>query len=158
MAPLAIKRAVPPDPPDARNRVSKPKATLGKTGIGTKSARSTPYSIEARHKAKGIEKALNRVQNSAEEVNTLLDYPSDDSMNHAKRKADSTHENVLSPTECDTTKDQRSSAPLINAIKGLLLLLLVARIKVVLLEDMQVHMQVKILFPWVKAQKEGKAR
>ncbi|KAI0992932.1 hypothetical protein K3495_g15252, partial [Podosphaera aphanis] len=38
------------------------------------------------------------------------------------------------------------------------LVLLVARIKVVLLEDMQVHMQVKILFPWVKAQKEGKAR
>ncbi|KAI1004366.1 hypothetical protein K3495_g3846 [Podosphaera aphanis] len=137
MAPLAMKRALPPDPPDARNRVSKPKAMLCGAGIETKSVRLTPYSTEAHRKAKEIERALNKVQSSAEGINTFLDYPSDESMSedtdsvfnethqeslmdHAKIKANSTHENVLSPTECDTIEDQRSSAPITNAIKGLL--------------------------------------
>ncbi|KAI0995057.1 hypothetical protein K3495_g13124 [Podosphaera aphanis] len=44
----------------------------------------------------------------------------DSSIDLTKRKAESTHENILSPTECATTEDQRSSATLMNAIKGLL--------------------------------------
>ena len=74
--PLGSKRALPPDPPDAGNRVSKPKPTLGR--IFRAAAAKTHLLLATGDTfGKGVtnEKMLSEEQRSAD-----LNYDSDDSM------------------------------------------------------------------------------
>ncbi|KHJ32660.1 hypothetical protein EV44_g4025 [Erysiphe necator] len=68
MAPLANKHTLPPEPPDAGNRVSKTKKSSSKSVADVKSIRLAAYSAEAFRKAEAIEKALRVSQCSTEEI------------------------------------------------------------------------------------------
>ncbi|KAI0993428.1 hypothetical protein K3495_g14756 [Podosphaera aphanis] len=136
MAPL-IKRALPPDLPDARSRVSKLKSTMSKQGADSKAARSALISAEAHRKAKVIERALSAIQCPVEDNNTAPDASMDDLMSDATdsvfgdSQADRETEGVTQENEkiyektdlteeIGSTDGPRSSSSLMKAIKGLL--------------------------------------
>lgn len=136
MASLA-KRALPPDLPDARNRVSKSKPILSKHGADSKAVCSALHSAEAHRKAKAIERALNASQGPVEDNNAAPDASMDDLMSdttdsvfgdspadmateEVTQAIQNTQEKTVSPKETSKTDGPRSSASLMKAIKGLL--------------------------------------
>ncbi|KAI1003209.1 hypothetical protein K3495_g4992 [Podosphaera aphanis] len=136
MAPLA-KRALPPDLPDARNRVSKLKSTMSKHSADIKAARSALISAEAHRRAKVIERALNPTQCPVEDNNAAPEASMDDLMSDTTDSVfgdspadmmteEVTHanENIYEKTdpmkEIVNTDGPHSSASLMKAIKGLL--------------------------------------
>lgn len=69
--PLVPKRALPPDPADAGNRVSKLKPISSKGGSSSSASRSPLITVEANRKAKAIEKALNLTQCSTDDHESM---------------------------------------------------------------------------------------
>ncbi|KAI1005515.1 hypothetical protein K3495_g2704 [Podosphaera aphanis] len=127
--PLVPKRALPPDPPDAGNRVSKPKSTSSRSCGISLLARSTIKSAEASLKAKAIERALSvaRLSTDASEtldesMDVLPDVPSSDSTDSVCADVDfnTTNNGLSSSDNWDTTSTPHKSASLMDAIKGLL--------------------------------------
>lgn len=123
--PLVPKRALPSDPPEAGNRVSKPKPVASKGIISSSSSRSPLKTVEANRKAKAIEKALNLSQCFTDDHEKDMDEITEDSPNNSTDKmlddgprgtvglimsSDSANQADLTP---------RSSAELMKDIKGL---------------------------------------
>ncbi|KAI0998239.1 hypothetical protein K3495_g9956 [Podosphaera aphanis] len=127
--PLVPKRALPPDPPDAGNRVSKPKSTSSKNCSNSLLARSIMKSAEANRKAKAIERALSVSKLSPdagetmnESMDEFQDVPSNNTTDSVCANIDfNTTDNDISSSEnWDTTSTPYNSASLMDAIKGLL--------------------------------------
>ncbi|KHJ32863.1 putative effector protein [Erysiphe necator] len=132
--PLSSKSALSPDPPDAGNRVSKPKPTSGKTSR-THVAKNNPLlkTVDASCKGVAIEKVPSEGQ-----VSTDHSYESDDSMESViddrrdhehigqdfsalPRKTQTTADvKTPSPSNNSSSKSQGSAASLMGAIRGLL--------------------------------------
>ncbi|KHJ35962.1 putative effector protein [Erysiphe necator] len=132
--PLGSKRALPPDPPDAGNRVSKPKPTSGKTSR-TNVAKNHLLlkTVDASCKGVAIEKVPSEGQGSTDHS-----YESDDSMESAiddrrdhehlgedfpalpRNTLTTAEAKIPSPSNNSSSKSQGSAASLMGAIKGLL--------------------------------------
>lgn len=80
MAPPVNKRALPPDPLDAGNCVSKLKASSCKSNTDGKSIRFVVQSAEALRKAETIERALYVSQYSADKTIKTEEYIMDEKM------------------------------------------------------------------------------
>lgn len=134
--PLVLKRALPPDPPDAGNRALKTKSSIGKAPRTT-SARSNLLSkkLDASQEDIVIEKLLCKVHSSFDssldsdvsmEVNPVVDAeygpnldPFEEDPLHSKNPQIAP---LISPklTHTQSDRNQRNVTSLMTAIKGLL--------------------------------------
>ena len=142
MAPLACKRALPPEPPDAGNRVSKTKALSSESTTNVKLTRLAAYSAEALRKAEAIEKALcvsecstDKTTETDEDImDETVSVTSDNAMGSETPRVTATPDqtrNIVStekipdifstsPKENREPGSPRGSTDLMCAIKGLL--------------------------------------